>query len=163
MNLNRVQTNSINTQSNYNNKKAVAFTATLPQILEALKTAKICPGKAGFLESTGRRVTKLEGKLFSIEGAPDKIVYNLGEKNEVPKFAEGTRIGRKWKKLDDELNEGSFECHPGSTCGCGDGFFLGGFAKKLLNLIGVEEPDVITVSRPTKKQFNFLGMGNFFK
>ena len=139
--LQRVQ----NTPTNYSRqnmtakKSHVNFGATPAQIFKALDTAHICPGKAGFLTRLADAFAGLEKKLAK----GTEFVYRLGEKNKAPAKSP---IAQEIAGIDQQLNKGAFQCGSGESCACGKGLSLGGFAKQLLQKIGVEKPDVIEIA-----------------
>jgi len=129
-------------------KNHVSFGATPKQILDVLETARICPGKKGFLGQVAGFFDGLQGKMHQIAEAPAEYVYRLGQKNDVPEALAKTEVGGlTLRRLDDALNHNPFECKPGATCGCGGGMTKGNFAKQLLEIIGVNEPEVIKIAK----------------
>lgn len=127
----------------------VAFKATPKQILDVLDTARICPGKKGLVGSVAEFFYFAEREMAKIKDAPKEFIYKLGQKNDVPKPLEHLAVeGTTIAKLDEVLNDNPFKCSPTSKCGCGGGMSKGEFAAKLIESMGVDEPNVIKISKP---------------
>lgn len=139
------------TESYYNsnpNNRQVTFKATPAQILTKLETAKICPGKTNFLKNIAGFFGELQENLSKITDSPKEFIYKLGEKNELPETIKNVELGGiTLAKVDDVLNSNPFKCSPTSTCGCGNGMTKGELTKKLLETIGLEEPEVIKIAK----------------
>ena len=116
--------------------------------MDVLETARICPGKKGFLGQVAGFFDGLQGKMHQIAEAPAEYVYRLGQKNDVPEALAKTEVGGlTLRRLDDALNHNPFKCSTDATCGCGGGMTKGNFAIQLLEMIGVKEPEVIKIAK----------------
>lgn len=70
------------------------------------------------------------------------------QNNEIPESLKKAEVdGLSLEKLDEALNEGAFKCSPISSCACGAGQSKGEFAKTLLEIIGLKDPDTIKISK----------------
>lgn len=143
----------INREKNHKIKKAVgqnstSFTATPSEILNSLEKARLCPGKKMFLKSVADFFHSLQAGLAQLSNPPSNFVYRLGAANDIPQgLVEFSVNGKTLAQMDSFLTEGGFKCSPTSTCACGAGISRGELAKRLLAMIGVENPDVIAVSK----------------
>jgi len=128
-------------------RNQVSFQATPVQILNKLDTARLCPGKKAFLGSIADFFGGLQSKIAEVADNSIEYVYTLGKKNVIPEQLKELEVGgMTLQKMDDALNTNPFKCSPKATCGCGNGMTRGDLAKRLLEFIGAENPDVITIS-----------------
>lgn len=140
-----------NSNNNYNYKQN--FKATPKQILDKLEYAKICPGKKAYLETIGTYFERLENKMKKSSKLPSTFDYFLKKDNNLPKELAKTKVRTgflSWtslKSVDRELQEEAFSCNGKSNCTCGKDKSLKEFTADLLNHIGVEEPDKITLKK----------------
>lgn len=161
MNVSAIQTNNALSTTSIlrNNAKSdpIAFKATPKQILDATQDAKICGGKKTFLNSVAQIFSSVEEQLAKVSDAPKEFIYKLGKENNIPKSIANLGIERKTadgqtqviklSDLDKELNKDTFRCSPTSTCNCGVGYTKGSYMTKLLEMIGVEKPDEISITK----------------
>ncbi len=128
------------------------FMATPKQILNALEVTPICPGKTRFLGSVADAFSQLQNKLAKNPDF-DSFEYNLTKSNDIPEFIKNTNLADKtgdvflFKSVDEQLQNGAFECSPTSKCGCGAGKTLANFAADLLKMLGVENPEKIVIKK----------------
>lgn len=130
-----------NNNSVQNKQKNQAFTATPRQILESLPSARICPGRKGFLESIAKYFERMETKVK----AP--FEYKLGVPNELPRGVKRFKAySNTFKEFDEWLNTQAFKCSEKSSCSCGKGLSTGQYAQTLLSdVLNLEKPGVIEV------------------
>lgn len=134
-------------------KKQTTFTATPAQIMNKLEFAQICPGKKHYLANLADYFNEYETKLNQKNRLQDSFDYFLTKKNNIPKEIEKTKIRtgilswKSFKKFDKELNEQTFSCGSDSHCNCGKGKSLAEYTAELLQRIGVDRPDRITLKK----------------
>jgi len=165
MNVNRLKTNSINTSNSYNNKKAVAFTATPTEILNKLKSLPpLKPGQEGkrrkLLESVAKNFIQLEQQGMKAKNAPARIDYILENINPVPKFFAKTDSENFWLELDDDLQKIILETESKDNSGEIEKISRGRVVKKLLTQLGLNQPDRITIENLDKKETIFSRIRN---
>lgn len=130
------------------NQNQTAFKATPPQIMKAVADANICNGKKNFLAGLGNYFNNVQEAMSKIKEAPKEFIYKLGQKNEIPESLKKVEVnGLNLEKLDEGLNTKPFKCSPTSTCSCGAGKTQSELVKDLLKIIGVEEPDIIKLTK----------------
>lgn len=133
-------------------KRQIGFGATPRQIINAVETVTLCSGKTQFLSQIAGFFGSLQRKLKKLPGAPAEYIYKLGEKNPIPETLKKVEInGITLANIDNALNKNPFKCSPNATCSCGEGMTRGAFATDLLKSLGVENPEVIKI---TKKRGN---------
>lgn len=134
-------------------KKQPTFTATPAQIIDKLEFAQICPGKRHYLANLADYFNEYETKLNKKNRLQDSFDYFLTKENNIPKDIEKTKIRtgflswKSFKKFDKELNEQTFSCGSDSHCNCGKEKSLAEYTAELLQRIGVDKPDRITLQR----------------
>lgn len=144
--------NSNNFETKRDNKK-ISFKATPQEIIKATTASNdLCPGKRRFLQNISSYFIGIENQLPQNPKTPDKFVYKLGEKNEIPDSMKklGIYSGDSFvtlKDFDDNLQNDTFRCSPNSTCSCGKGFSKGEFMANLLTMIGIEKPNEISITK----------------
>ncbi|MEW5818729.1 MAG: hypothetical protein AB1782_00935 [Cyanobacteriota bacterium] len=140
-------------------KSPVAFTATLPEIQEAIDTntnKAFCPGKKGFVTAIVKFFEGVQEKMK--EKGLTTFDFKLGQKNEIPEALKGVKIDSPLKNIplmkgaetleevDNVFATSEFKCKPTSTCGCGKNIFLGEYLGNgvMKDILGVKnKPDVI--------------------
>jgi len=156
MKINQFQNNQM-LPGTKNQKTQPKFKATPKQILTAVETAQMCPGKKMFLQRIANFFLNAEEQLNKISEAPKEYIFRLGQKNKIPNTMEkinlevGTKENPKTiislKDIDDSLNQESFKCSPTSSCSCGKNLSKGEYMASLLKTIGIEEPNEIKISK----------------
>ena len=142
-----------NHKNNYKQQNLDNFKATPIQIFEKLETAKMCPGKRGFLETIAGFFRTIEIKMQKSDKLPAKFDYFLSKENDIPKNLAKTKVRTgflRWtslKNFDKELSKETFSCGGASHCSCGKDKSLKEFTQELLEKIGVESPEKITISK----------------
>lgn len=142
-----------NTTQQIQVKKQPTFTATPAQILDKLEFAQICAGKRHYLANLADYFNEYETILNKKNKLQDSFDYFLTKGNNIPKEIEKTKIRtgllswKSFKKFDKELNEQTFSCGSDSNCNCGKGKSLAEYTAELLQRIGVDKPDRITLQR----------------
>jgi hypothetical protein len=139
--------------------KTVAFTATLPEIQEAMDTTQnkaFCAGKRGFVTAIVKFFEGVQAKMK--EKGLKTLDFKLGQKNEIPEQLKGVKIDSPLKDIplmkgattledvDNVFATAEFKCSPTSTCGCGKNIFLGEYLGKgvFKDILEVKnKPDVI--------------------
>ena len=125
--------------------KNVSFKARPEEIIEKLESAKICPCKIKFLNNISNYFVEAQNQLSKITDAPDEFTYQLGEKNIIPESMQNIEIdGLNLKGMDKILSEDTFNCSSGN---CKSNNNQGNFISDLLKLIGVDKPEVITITK----------------
>lgn len=146
MQVNITRASNMGNQKNAQNRKQVSFNASPSQILNKLETAQLCPGKKSFLESIAMFFKTLEEKISEQIKKPYNYTYKLGENNNIPEEIRKIEVdGFTLKEADIALNQNSFKCSP-SASDCGEGKTKGNFAKKMFEILGVENPSTIEIS-----------------
>lgn len=134
-------------------KKQPTFTATPAQIIDKLDFAQICAGKRHYLANLADYFNEYETILNKKNRLQDSFDYFLIKENNIPKEIEKTKIRtgflswKSFKKFDKELHEQTFSCGSDSHCNCGKGKSLAEYTAELLQRIGVDKPDRITLHR----------------
>lgn len=142
-----------NTAQQIQNKKQTTFTATPSQIIDKLEFAQICAGKRRYLTNLADYFNEYETKLNQKNRLQNSFDYFLTKENNIPKEIEKTKIRtgflswKSFKKFDKELNEQTFSCGSDSHCNCGKGKSLAEYTAELLQRIGVDKPDRITLKK----------------
>lgn len=127
----------------------IAFKASPEEILEKLESTRICPCKGKFLRNITTFFTEAQDQMTKMADAPDEFTYQLGEKNIIPDSMKKIEVdGMSLQGIDKILSEDSFNCSSGS---CKSQNNQGKFISDLLNLIGVEKPEVITITKSRRR------------
>lgn len=143
-------------------KPAVSFTATLPEIREAMDTTQnkhFCAGKRGFVDALVKFFEGVQAEMGKMKDAVvAKLDYKLGQKNNIPEALKDVKIDSPLKdiplmkgaqtleEVDNVLATAQFKCSPTSTCGCGKNIPLGEYIGKGVfgDILGVKnKPEVI--------------------
>lgn len=143
MNVQSVRMSYTNRSNNYNkNKNNPSFKATPFQLWNSIPRES-SPDAIKIIGLLAMFFGKLDAELPKIDGAPQKFIYKLGQKNDIPSSIRNVVVYPQidefstLSKTDEGLNIGNSSE--------GKGLSLGETAKEILTKLGVEEPDVITV------------------
>lgn len=140
----------------------VTFTATLPEIREAVDNAttkELCPGKKKFLNQLIKFFEEFQKQLakkFKQDSSyPETFEFKLGEINQIPEKFNTIIVRNKGTigDVDKQLNQKQYSCGTDKDCTCGKGITAGRFLaetifKKILN---VNKPNVIEIDIKNSK------------
>lgn len=141
---------------NYPNKKqrksqkapTQNFTATPAQILAKIKTANMASGQKNFLTGLAEFFLELQAQMPQIQGSPSTFSFKLGEPNIIPKKLAEAQINEcSLEGLDKCINGDVSKDQKAQGCKLCVGQNKGQLTRGLLQALGVENPDVITISK----------------